>query len=80
MRKRNTLAQSCGQSNLVVLFLDQDSTNLFAHCILTQVLALANSFAIISNSFRFVVKIEMQHLSGFLRCPNGLGFNCRHTA
>src|ERR1019366_6440161 len=79
-RSWHALAQSRRQSNLVVLFVDQDLANLFAHGIFSQVLALADSLAIISNRFRFVVEIELQHLGGFFRCSDGLGFNRRHTA
>jgi len=50
----NALAKSRRQSNLVVLFVDQDLANLFAHGVLGQILALADALAIITNCFRFV--------------------------
>src|ERR1022692_918775 len=61
----DALAQSRRQSNLVVLFVDQDLANLLAHGILAQLFALADSLAVISNRFRFVFEIELQHLSSF---------------
>src|SRR6202521_5330479 len=74
-----TLAESGRQSNLVVLFVDQDLANLFAHGIFSQLLALADSLAIIANSFSFVFEIELQHLFGFFRRPDALGLHRWHT-
>jgi hypothetical protein len=68
MRPYAAVERSCAQSgrqNLVVLFVDQDLANLLAHGIPGQLLALADSLAVISNRFRFVFEIEPQHLSGF---------------
>src|ERR1700687_1272151 len=64
-RSWHALAQSSRQSNLVVLFVDQDLANLFAHGIFRQLFALADPLAIIPNSFSFVFEIELQHLVGF---------------
>jgi hypothetical protein len=50
----------------VVLFVDQDLANLFAHGVLTQLFSLADSLAVIANRFRFGLEIELQHLGGFL--------------
>jgi len=80
MRSWHALAQGSRQRNLVVLFVNQDLANLFAHSIFTQLLALADSFAIVSNGFRLVFEIELQHLFGFFRRPDDLGFNRWHTA
>ena len=66
MRSWHALVQSSRQSNLVVLLFDQDLANLFAYSIFSQILALADSLAIISNSFSFVFEIELQHLAGFV--------------
>src|ERR1039457_6547441 len=59
-RRRNTLAQSRRQCNLVVLFIDQNPANLLAHGIFRQMLALANPFTIISNRCSLIVEIELQ--------------------
>ena len=55
----NALAQSSRQSNLVVLFVDQDLANLFAQSIFSQLLALTDALAIIANGFRLVFEVEL---------------------
>jgi hypothetical protein len=62
MRPYAELVRSCPEQwpvHSVVLFVDQDLANLFAHSILSQFLALANSLATVSNRFSFVREIEL---------------------
>jgi hypothetical protein len=73
------LAQSSGQSNLVVLFVDQDLANLFAIGIFKLTPRMADWLAIIANGFSFFFEIELQHLFCMFRRPDAVGLHGWHT-
>ena|GEM_PF-5305472 len=75
-----TLAQSSRQRDLMVLFVDQDPTNLFARGRFSRVLALADTLAKAANRLLLILEIELQHLSCRFRRSEGLGNYRRNAA
>jgi len=79
-RARHTFAQSSRRRDLVVLFVDQDSADLFAHGIFSRVFALSDAHAIVANRLRFIIEIELQYLHCLIRGSDSLGYDRRNTA
>src|SRR5262249_26764942 len=68
----NFFAECRSQINLMVLLLHQDLANLFRHRVLSRRFALRDAFAIIANSFVFIIKIVAEHVPCILRCADRL--------
>src|SRR4029079_6146266 len=59
---RHVDAERCREVDLVFLFVDEDSPDLFGHRELAERLALADALAVVADGFGLVVEIEPKHV------------------
>ena len=69
----NRYAKGSRQIDLVILFLHENSANLFRHRKLSKPFTLPNSSVIIENGFVFIFQIEFEHFFRLFEVRTGLG-------
>ena len=62
------MPSAVAQIDLMVLFLDEDLSNLLRHRVLSKNFTLADAIAVVANGFIFVIEIISEHVFRIFRC------------
>src|ERR1700687_1508397 len=66
LHNRDVFSESGCQGDQMVLFIHQNLADMFGHRVLSQTLALPDSFTIIPNRCHLVLEIKLEHFLGLL--------------
>jgi hypothetical protein len=69
----NSMPRAVAKSDLMILFLHEDLSNLFRHRVFSERFTLRNAFAVIANGLVFIIEIKTEHVFRIFRCAYRFG-------